>query len=564
MTDSTIQAPVSPAGVPVPPASFPPLQKNKKPRKKKRLGRIIGIVIAAAAIAGIAFGLHKLFFTKDTKGIMTEAVSRGPIQSTVEGNGVTSPKNSQTITLGASGKVLEVLVSQGEYVTKGTPLYRIDSSDALTAVNEAQKNLSSLQKELSNLQESYNNLAVKASFSGKLLQTTSLHAGDSVSAGAKIGVLVDDSKMLLTQYYSYAYESSIRAGMTAQISIPSSMSVISGTVKSVEKVRRVSSEGSLLFRVDFMMDNPGTLTEGMSASAVLTNGSGGSIYPYEAGTLAYNRKADIIAKTAGTVLSSNLYDYSQAAAGALLLQLDSDVYEDQFATLEKQVRDAQETLTEKTKTLDSFNAVAPIDGTVLACNLTAGETAEAGKAAITIADTSVMAIAAQIDELDVNSLSPGMEVTVTQTAMDSTLTYIGRLESVSLEGKFENGVSYFPATVVVDNPDGSLMSGMYVSYSMVTSSKDDCLLVSSQAVKYTENGTCLFVKAGSRPDNAVDLGENVEVPEGFYAVPVQTGLSDNTNVEIVSGVEEGTEVFTQYMVNQGDSYSNGGGMAAAG
>ena len=35
------------------------------------------------------------------------------------------------------------------------------------------------------------------------------------------------------------------------------------------------------------------------------------------------------------------------------------------------------------------------------------------------------------------------------------------------------------------------------------------------------------------------------VPEGFWAVPVETGISDTYNVEIKSGVEEGAVVFTQ-------------------
>jgi hypothetical protein len=36
-------------------------------------------------------------------------------------------------------------------------------------------------------------------------------------------------------------------------------------------------------------------------------------------------------------------------------------------------------------------------------------------------------------------------------------------------------------------------------------------------------------------------------------VPVEIGLSDDYGVEIISGVEEGTEVFTQYMKNSADS-----------
>ena len=35
------------------------------------------------------------------------------------------------------------------------------------------------------------------------------------------------------------------------------------------------------------------------------------------------------------------------------------------------------------------------------------------------------------------------------------------------------------------------------------------------------------------------------IPEGYWPVSVEIGISDNYNVEIKSGVEEGTEVFTQ-------------------
>ena len=65
------------------------------------------------------------------------------------------------------------------------------------------------------------------------------------------------------------------------------------------------------------------------------------------------------------------------------------------------------------------------------------------------------------------------------------------------------------------------------------------------ALKSTSEGTCLFVKADTRPDNAVDLEDGV-VPDGFYAVPVETGVSNSQYVRILSGVEEGVEVFTRY------------------
>ena len=68
--------------------------------------------------------------------------------------------------------------------------------------------------------------------------------------------------------------------------------------------------------------------------------------------------------------------------------------------------------------------------------------------------------------------------------------------------------------------------------------------------------------AGSDTLTADQIG--IEIPEGFTPVPVTVGLTDTYNAEIVSGVNEGDVIFTQYISSSGDSYSNmGGGMVVA-
>ena len=65
-----------------------------------------------------------------------------------------------------------------------------------------------------------------------------------------------------------------------------------------------------------------------------------------------------------------------------------------------------------------------------------------------------------------------------------------------------------------------------------------------------EVGDVVFVE-GSRPDTAVDVDlEMMGVPEGFWAVPVETGIADDYFVEIKSGVEADTVVFTQMMTTE--------------
>jgi len=533
---------------------------KQKRKRKKMIKRIVSIAIVLAIGGGIWYGIASLFKEEEVKKeILTDTVYRGSIQSMVTGSGVTRAKDASTITLKEKGTVLDVFVSDGDFVNKGDRLYTIDSTKAAEAVSTAQKTVNNYQKQLSALYEAYDNLNLKTPYAGKLLDAkTDIEVGDELSNGVKLGTLVDDKKLKLKQYFSYAYEDDIFVGQTAQISIPTTMNILSGTVTEVNKIRKISNEGAVLFEVVFTIDNPGGLTADMGASAIIYTSGGESIYPYESGKLIYNRTTDIETKVSGKVLAVNLVNFADLSAGESLIVLAGDDAEEQIATIENQLKTAHETLATAKESLDNFNAVAPISGTVLSCNLKPGEEVESGRVAISIADTSVMTVEAQIDEMNVSYIKPGMMCNITQWGRNGEQTFMGIVESVSLEGKYENQISYFPAVIKVDNPDGSLMSGMYIDYSMVASQSDDCLLAPVQAVKYLETGTCLFIKADAPPENALNAEElSLDVPEGFYAVPVKVGLSDKSSAEILEGVEEGTEVFTQYMTDRGNMY---GGM----
>ena len=58
--------------------------------------------------------------------------------------------------------------------------------------------------------------------------------------------------------------------------------------------------------------------------------------------------------------------------------------------------------------------------------------------------------------------------------------------------------------------------------------------------------TVVYVEGEEPPENAIEVPFADEaIPEGFWPVPVEIGIQDNYYVEIKSGVEEGTWVFTQ-------------------
>ena len=92
-------------------------------------------------------------------------------------------------------------------------------------------------------------------------------------------------------------------------------------MEQINKVRFVSPEGATHFEVVLVLDNPGTLAEGMDASAGLTAADGTPIYPYQNGKLEYYESTKITAKATGPVERVSLLNYGDVKAGQLLVQL---------------------------------------------------------------------------------------------------------------------------------------------------------------------------------------------------------------------------------------------------
>ena len=70
---------------------------------------------------------------------------------------------------------------------------------------------------------------------------------------------------------------------------------------------------------------------------------------------------------------------------------------------------------------------------------------------------------------------------------------------------------------------------------------------SSGGASDDSTGVIVWVKSKEAPANAIlEPDPTWDCPEGFWAVPVEVGLSDNSKVEITRGLAEGQEVFIGY------------------
>ena len=544
------------------PASPPGRPKPKFNKRKVRQAAIAGAVVVALAAGG--FLLYRFLTKQDSASseIQTQAVQYGTIQSKVTGSGNAKAKESAAITLTAGGTVQEVFVSPGDTVTAGQPLYTIFSQEAQDQVTQAQTQVDNLNKEMSALLEDANNLTVRAPFAGKLINVKEFQPDQEVAKETAVATLVNDKKLKLSLYFSYAYENQIHTGQSVQVSIPTVMGTYTGTVEKINKVRFISPEGAVHFEAVLVFDNPGTLTAGMDASATLTASDGSAIYPYENGKTEYYETREIVTKAAGPVVSQgNLMDYADVSAGEALLTLGSSTINETIMSKQKEIDEAQKKLADAQKGLADFNAVSPIDGSVTSCTLTPGAEVKSGDTVVTISNTTNMVVDITVDDRNIAFVQPGLTVELSDWNGN---TFIGTVTAINMgAAESQNGMTNYPVTLTVDNQDGSLLAGMYLDYSFVASQSDDCMMVPMQSVKNIpgEDGSTdsvVFIRADKRPENAVDL----EIPEpepgqppmypspedGFYPVKVETGLNDDYNVEIKSGLNGDEEVFVNYLV----------------
>ena len=544
------------------PASPPGRPKPKFNKRKVRQAVIAGAVVVALAAGG--FLLYRFLTKQDSASseIQTQAVQYGTIQSKVTGSGNAKAKESAAITLTAGGTVQEVFVSPGDTVTAGQPLYTIFSQEAQDQVTQAQTQVDNLNKEMSALLEDANNLTVRAPFAGKLINVKEFQPDQEVAKETAVATLVNDKKLKLSLYFSYAYENQIHTGQSVQVSIPTVMGTYTGTVEKINKVRFISPEGAVHFEAVLVFDNPGTLTAGMDASATLTASDGSAIYPYENGKTEYYETREIVTKAAGPVVSQgNLMDYADVSAGEALLTLGSSTINENIMSKQKEIDEAQKKLADAQKGLADFNAVSPIDGSVTSCTLTPGTEVKSGDTVVTISNTTNMVVDITVDDRNIAFVQPGLTVELSDWNGN---TFIGTVTAINMgAAESQNGMTNYPVTLTVDNQDGSLLAGMYLDYSFVASQSDNCMMVPMQSVKNIpgEDGSTdsvVFIRADKRPENAVDL----EIPEpepgqppmypspedGFYPVKVETGLNDDYNVEIKSGLNGDEEVFVNYLV----------------
>ncbi len=229
------------------------------------------------------------------------------------------------------------------------------------------------------------------------------------------------------------------------------------------------------------------------------------------------------------------------------------------AELKSSIRQTQIAINTAEADLGYTRITAPMDGTVVAIPVEEGQTVNANQTTPTIvqvSDLSNMLIKMQIAEGDVNKVKAGMKLTFTTLSQpdnvrEATLESIDPGLTTMSQGSYTTSTDttdsaiYYYARSLVPNEDNVLHIGMTTENTITINQAEKVLAVPKLAVK--QRGGKQYVRV---------LGENNQPQEK----EITTGLSDNMNTEVKSGLGEGENVIISEAAAGETSDSVGRGM----
>jgi len=178
--------------------------------------------------------------------------------------------------------------------------------------------------------------------------------------------------------------------------------------------------------------------------------------------------------------------------------------------------------------LEKAVITATFDGVVADITITEGKeisTATLATPAISLVDTSDIEMSGFIDELDIAMMELDQEVNILLDALPDEEVK-GEVTFISPVGTARAGVVFYDTTITLEGPVAEIRDGMSATAEVIIERRDDVLLIPNRANQGTQEN----------PKVLVLVDEQVEERE------ITLGLTDGTNAEVLSGLEEGEKV----------------------
>ncbi|MFA6608377.1 MAG: HlyD family efflux transporter periplasmic adaptor subunit [Candidatus Paceibacterota bacterium] len=493
-------------------------------------------------------------------------VKRGSLTSIVSGTGQVVSNSQVDLKPKVNANVTGVYVKAGDKVKTGQVLFRLDATDAYKQVRDAKLSLESAQIALEKLQNP------------KSIDLMTLN--DSIKQA-------EDAKKNENTKVVVAYKNLLNTGL----SINPDVSYTAETAPTLSGSYLKTTEGQIKISV-YQGGNTGysfTATGIVNASGEINTvvpqpiGDSGLYIKWNSTSPVTNWVIDIPNKQS-TSYSSNYTtwqnaittrDINNAASDRTIANLKQKLADLTPGDDNLDVRSAKLTVEQKKNALEdaqynlsNYVITAPFDGVMANVLVDIGSSAvmassNTSSALGTIVTDKKLA-QVTLNETDIPKVHLGQKAKIIFDAVDE-LELEGDVVEINTLGTVTSGVVTYKIKVAFSADDIRILPNMSVSVDVITSSKDNILYIPSQAVKEDANGyyvekdelsslpvnsTSTRIRNGtstySGKINSTSTGSNVStVVVILKRVPIEIGMQNDTQTEIVRGISEGEKVVVK-------------------
>ncbi|MBZ2179877.1 MAG: efflux RND transporter periplasmic adaptor subunit [Acidobacteriota bacterium] len=245
-----------------------------------------------------------------------------------------------------------------------------------------------------------------------------------------------------------------------------------------------------------------------------------------------------------------------------------------LSAAQRRITVSEANLRRATDVLNRTQSTSPIDGVVTNLPVRVGETVVPGiqnssaSLIMTIADMSIITAEVKVDETDIVNVKLDQAADVTVDAMPGRsfkghVIEIGNtaiLRSTGLAAS-QSAISSqeakdFKVVIALDNPPDEMRPGLSCTAKIITAMRQKPLTIPIQALTVRQKGDLEPRKEGEKepelPTDPAALRARKEELQGVFVVQgdkavfkkVETGITGITDIEVVSGLNEGEEIIT--------------------
>src|SRR3989339_802130 len=514
--------------------------------------KIISAVAIIIIISVGYWGYDKFTSTAGETQYITTIVEKGTIVSSVTASGQVESSNQIDLKANVSGTITYVGVKPGDKVAKGKTLFFIDSKDAQRSIRDAEISLESakIAFEKFKIQNSSENMNIDLAKSyddgfntatDTFLDLPEIMTGlndmffkSSINASqwnidwyeGQVSVTDREEAVIFKKNFSDSYviaRDSYEKTLSSYKLIPRTAdgktieTLITATYNTTELISDSIRNGRNY--VDFVVDSIGSLDRN-TPSIINTNKISLNTYTSETNSHL----------TSLLSIQTSIKNYQDA-----FLKGDLDM-QSQLLSL-KQKENSLQDLKDK---LSDYYVHAPFGGTMASVLAKVGDTASGTLGSII---TNQKNATLSMNEVDIAKIKLGEKATVTFDAIED-LSITGTVAEIDTVGTVSQGVVSYNVKIAFDTENDLVKSGMSVSASIITDSKTDTLIVPSSAIK-TQGATKyvqMFTVSLLAPATDSKGTPSKEIPN---QIPVEIGITDDTNTEIISGLKKGDQIVSR-------------------